>query len=301
MIELSDLMISLLLPTRGRPDLVARLFKSICQTASLPEQLEVIVYADEDDPSSHEIGSDSFTVKTLIGPTLSMGECNTRCLEEALGEIIILANDDMVIRTLGWDKSIINLHRKLEHGIYLAYPNDLDKKGGLCTFPILSRRLCALLGSPYPKQYAGGFIDWHLHDIFIRLEKKGYPLIHYLEDIVFEHLHFRNRQAPMDETYRKRKRFEGDEVFIALTEERREIAAGLYKLLEEQDTNSEKPLSTAVKNPQIKRPSSIRSAFASYTKVFLLDQALPLRWRIHLWARTFARYLAGRGLLKPFY
>ena len=65
-------MISLLLPTRGRPDLVARLFKSICQTASLPDQLEVIVYADKDDPSSHEIGNKPSSLGEIQGQYMGL-------------------------------------------------------------------------------------------------------------------------------------------------------------------------------------------------------------------------------------
>ena len=47
--------ISLLLPTRGRPVLVARLLRSIVAESAHPELIEVIVCVDDDDIESHGI------------------------------------------------------------------------------------------------------------------------------------------------------------------------------------------------------------------------------------------------------
>lgn len=47
-------MISILLPSRGRPDNIVRLANSIFETASDPSEIEIIVRLDEDDPMLEE-------------------------------------------------------------------------------------------------------------------------------------------------------------------------------------------------------------------------------------------------------
>jgi len=47
-----------------------------------------------------------FGIERIIGPKLTMGGYDSRCLERSHGEIIILVNDDMVIRRKGWDEKI---------------------------------------------------------------------------------------------------------------------------------------------------------------------------------------------------
>ena len=120
--------ISLLLPTRGRPALVERLFRSIVETTSHLDQVEVVLYVDEDDAGSHYLASEQVSVTRIIGPRMSMGEYNTACLARARGDIIILANDDMVIRTSGWDGRIAQIDAEFADKIYLAYCNDCFKK-----------------------------------------------------------------------------------------------------------------------------------------------------------------------------
>lgn len=123
----ADAKISLLLPTRGRPTWVERLFNSISKTVSRAETIEVIVYMDEDDTASHNLTSNDFNITTIIGPGKTMGGYNSACLDKARGDIIILANDDMVMRTPNWDTKIIQMDAQYVDKIYLAYGNDLLK------------------------------------------------------------------------------------------------------------------------------------------------------------------------------
>lgn len=163
-------MISLLLPTRGRVTLCKRFLQSVIDQTIDIENIEVIIRVDDDDVESHQIDFEGLNTKLLIGPKTTMGGYNTECFNQSTGEIVVLVNDDMVIQTQGWDEKLRELHRKIEDKIYLAYGNDLFKKGDLCTFPILSRQCCELLQQPYHTAYRGAFIDYHLMDIFKRLE-----------------------------------------------------------------------------------------------------------------------------------
>jgi glycosyltransferase involved in cell wall biosynthesis len=65
--------ISLLLPTRGRPHLLRRLFDSLAARTDNLDDLEVILYLDDDDETAQAISDDRFSLIKIIGPRLSMG------------------------------------------------------------------------------------------------------------------------------------------------------------------------------------------------------------------------------------
>lgn len=287
-------MISLLLPTRGRPALVQRLFDSIATSTANLDNIEVILYVDDDDTASHSLGSDRFTVHRIIGPPTTMGHYNSSCLARSRGDIVILANDDMVIRTQGWDERVTAVHAEYRDGVYLAYCNDLFKNRGWCTFPILPRRTCELLVDPYPVVYQGAFIDTHLVDIFKRLEHAGVNRIRYLSDVVFEHLHYRVGKAEFDATYRKRGRFLDDHTFVALAASRRDGARRLLGAIQ-----GAADVAPAMAPPKPAEPGWLPSALLLYSRTFLLDFGLPLRWRVFLWYWFVGRYLAAKGWLGP--
>ena len=287
--------IALLMPTRGRPRMAERFFQSVADTAAYPELVEVVIYVDDDDVESHGLDSKSVRVTRIIGPRLTMGEYNTRCLQNSGGDIVILVNDDMVIRTEGWDEKVRAMHASFPDGIYLAYGNDLFKGDKLCTFPILSRRTCDLLVEPFPKAYIGAFIDYHLLDIFKRLQAGGEDRIRYLADVVFEHLHYRTGKAAKDETYERRGRFVDDPVFISLIGLRRRAAERLMKAI-----RGERVGEYVAEVARVEQSPSVAAAIATFTRSFLLDRELPLKWRTFLWYWYLGRYLAAKGLLRPF-
>ena len=289
--------ISLLMPTRDRPTLVDRFIKSLVANTNDLSRVEIVFYVDEDDTDSHHLGSDDVSVISIIGPRMSMGCYNSACLEKARGDIIILVNDDMVIGTQDWDIRIINLHASVPDKIYLAYGNDLFKKCNLCTFPILSRRTCELLLEPYPKEYQGALIDYHLFDIFKRLQCAGFDRIYYLDDVVFEHLHYRTGKASFDETYQRRGRFTDDSTFLALINSRKKAAARLLQVLRGEEP---KVLYCPESGIIEKVPETLFKAIVEFTRELLFDSGLPFRWRAYLWVWFIGRYMAGRGMLWPF-
>ena len=274
-----------------------RLFRSIAETTSHLDQVEVVLYVDEDDTSSHDLDSEFFRVVRIVGPALSMGGYNSACLQIARGDVIILANDDMVIRTKGWDDHVRSINAEFEDQVYLCYPNDLNKKGLFCTFPILSRGTCKLLADPYPSAYRRAFIDVHLFDIFKRLQHAGFDRIRYCDDLVFEHLHYRTGKAPDDETYRlaRKGRFADDPTFLSLTAKRSEAAARLISAIRNEPFAAGGDLTF-----QDEAPASIASAVRFFSRRFLLDAELPYRWRLFLWYWFIGRYLAANGFLRPF-
>lgn len=284
--------VSLLLPTRDRPALVRRLFQSIRDKSAALDRVEVVLYVDEDDVGSHELADDRFRVKRIIGPRVSMGAYNSACRDNAEGDIFILANDDMVIRTEGWDNMVRELDDRFPDKVYLGYGNDLFKGSRLCAFPILSRQTCDTLKEPFPRAYQGAFIDYHLLDIFKRLERAGHGRICYLEKLVFEHLHYRTGKAAFDETYRKRNRFADDAVFLGLRKSRSNAAKQLRSVIERR------PREFGFAEPADPTdPGTPLAALFEYWKAVMCDRELPYRWRGFLYVWFLGRYLASRGYL----
>ena len=287
--------ISLLMPTRGRRALAERFLESVAATTAVPDRVEVIFYADEDDPQSHELRVAGIAVSGIIGPRASMGTYNSECLAKARGDIVILVNDDIVIRTQGWDEKVRAIDASFADKIYLAYGNDLFKGPRLCTFPILSRRTCDLLGDPFPAAYAGAFIDYHLLDIFRRLQHAGEDRVRYLPDIIFEHMHYRLGKAVKDATYQRRRRFDDDAVFIGLIETRRRAARALSGLIQHNS-----PLSTSVLTRDDGDATNESWSLVGIARAFLPDRDLPLKWRVFLWYWYTGRFMAAKGFLWPF-
>ncbi|HQT46610.1 MAG TPA: hypothetical protein PLY97_05245 [Acidocella sp.] len=287
--------ISLLMPTRERPELARRFLRSVLATAQHPEAVEVIMYVDEDDKESHALDCPGLEVIRIIGPRQSMGGYNMGCLAQARGEIIMLMNDDVVIRTAGWDETLRRLDASVPDRIYLAYGNDLFKGQKLCTFPILPRRVCEVLREPFHRAYRGAFIDYHLMDIFKRLERHGKSRIFYLSDLVFEHLHYRTGKAAFDTTYGARGRFEDDMLFVGLAP----VRAASLGLLEAAIDGSAAPAPALPHYTPLRRPRSLIHAFGLFTRLLLMDRDLPAKWRFFMWWWFSARYVAGNISKQP--
>ena len=271
--------LSVLVPTRGRPKRLVEMLNSLSETADHIEEVEVILYINDDDTDTLQLELNDWPIKRVIGSQESMGTLNTACLRESCGDIIILGNDDVIVRTMGWDSKISQAVSRFSEEVFLIYPNDLHKGPKFSTFPILSRRTCETIGSPFPSEYQGSFIDLHLFDIFKRLEGRGYPRIQYLEDVVFEHFNFRTGKAPIDDTYLRRQRFGDDHTFLMLNEVREQAAERLVGQIE--NGAASKPGNNSFRPKQ--------QGFISLNWSVLRDGTSPLRWRAWLYYWMWAR------------
>ena len=276
--------------------MVQRFFQSLIAQTANPKDVEVVLYVDEDDLQSHHLNCNGMSLVRIIGPRLSMGGYNKTCLNRASGEIVILMNDDVVIRTSGWDRVIRDLAADIGDGIFLAYANDLHFGGSLCTFPILSRKACEVMVIPYPEEYQYWFIDRHMLDIFRRLRHMGQNRIFYLDQVVFEHLHFDIGKGALDRTYQAKSRYRDDWTFVLLRDLRQATAERLHAAI------MGRRLPALPRQPSLPvRPESSLRVLLRYASVFLLDFALPIGERVRLFAWMTARYLRYKGYLPPKY
>lgn len=187
---------SFLIPTRGRPDLVARLFQSIVETTSNLDELEIILVIDDDDELSKAIKDERINFKVVVVPKgLSMGALNQACYQASSGRYIMLMNDDVVLRTSGWDRTVLGAFTQFQDDIALIHVNDLLFRERLCTFPFLSRTACNMIGL-CPEVYRRYKIDDHIYEIYSMLAHLGHKRIIYLPDVVFEHENHATQAGP---------------------------------------------------------------------------------------------------------
>ncbi len=214
--------ISLLLPTRGRPDQARQMLQTVCATAADPAQIEVVLYLDRDDVPSHGLDHPGLRVTRLIEPRATMGAMTAACHAAATGRYLMLANDDLVFHTPGWDRHVLAAFARVPDDIALVWGNDLMHGADFATHPIVSQLSCNLMGGICPPGYYHEYIDLHLFDVFQRLRRARYDRMMHLPDVIFEHRHAGAAAA-------KPRGVLDEQTYIAWTEERRRIARRLAR------------------------------------------------------------------------
>ena len=223
--------ISLIMPTRKRPDRALFFLKSAYDKARNSSEIEIVLYVDDDDDCYNDFCSPFEQTKIIHGPRLTMSMCNRRCADESSGDILFFINDDIEVETFDWDSSIRIVHSNFEDSIYLCYPNDCFKGDKLAVFPIISRTFYDRFPI-FPDHYKGSFIDAHIHETFKLLKKLGSDRINYRKDIIFRHKHYRVTGEKPDKTYTDRVRFGDDKVFLRGVFFRQELAKKIREFIE---------------------------------------------------------------------
>ncbi len=179
--------LSFLLPTRGRPERVKRLFQSIVDTTARLDQLEIVLAVDDDDPESQAISDDRLQIKTVVLPHgATMGTLNQTAFNASTGRFVMAVNDDILLRTQDWDLKVAAALAMYPDDIALIHVNDLLFQERLCTFPLQSRRASELIGFCH-SGYRRYRIDDDVYDIYNMLAYLGHKRILYLPDVIFEH------------------------------------------------------------------------------------------------------------------
>lgn len=192
--------------------------------------MEVVLYLDENDAQSKAIVCPELKITRVIRPLgAPMGRIMRESFEACSGRYVMLMNDDVLIRTNGWDASLLEALKGFPDGIALVYGNDLDQGARVPTFPVMPRAACEIIGGPCPPDYLNLHIESHIFDVFNRLRALGHDRIRYLNDVVFEHMHYTVGKSGVDATYVKKDPGHDDMLFIGYAEERRHAALSLAR------------------------------------------------------------------------
>lgn len=187
-------MISLLVPSRGRPDSLCRLLNSIERTTW--GEWEIVVRLDTDDPRAGEYPLGP-RLRQLRGPRTVLSRCWNECAEAASGDVLWHGGDDVVFRTLGWDEIVCGGFPA--DGIAFVHGHDLSPNGHwLGTHGFLTREWVEIVGRFVPPHFASDYNDLWLVEVADAIDRHVYV------PIVTEHMHPDFGKGPRDQTHLER-------------------------------------------------------------------------------------------------
>lgn len=187
------MIISLLAPVRKNVEDTRRMIDSVLSTVSNPRNIEIILYADNDDPNAELFKRwttqyEQYTLlgkcTTIIGPPESISKTWNVCAAECTGDILMMTNDDIVYETPGWDNIIEKERGRFPDDIFVMWFNDTLRKGKLATFPIVSRKWYETVG-----YFTPGVFEFYWNDTWIYDMGKQLGRLHYLGEVINRHLH----------------------------------------------------------------------------------------------------------------
>ena len=193
----TEQMISILTPTRLRPENVKRLVSSARLSAISPELLEFVFYVDNDDTSFPREIIDS-GILVVDGPKIHMSLMQNVMYTKCHGEIIMYSGDDLVFKTFGWDEVVRLKFNGVKDGVLLVHANDLAHGAKIATHGFLHRNWINAVGS-WVAAGRGSLFDLWLTEVARKIGR-----ICYLEDVEIIHLHYRQGSglAEFDQTYK---------------------------------------------------------------------------------------------------
>jgi|TARA_R110002020_G_scaffold78488_6_gene197363 glycosyltransferase involved in cell wall biosynthesis len=200
--------ISIICPTRKRKKDMARLLKSIVDTADTLDNVEIIFVIDDDDLESiafvDQISAKlSFDAKRVVVERNKyiFSDLANQALSSCSGELYLAIGDDGVFRTTGWDTEIIEEFTKVDDKILLLHFNDLSRHCmRLAGHLVVHQNWIDTVGYFSPPWFDGDWGDWwmtHLADGVSRRKYRG--------DIIIEHLNIQFGKAEPDETFYEHK------------------------------------------------------------------------------------------------
>lgn len=222
-------MISVLVPSRGRPELFERMRRSAADNGC--GKHEILLRLDMDDPIHDQYGKKDLAF-SVAGYTTGVGACWNELAAKAKGDWLMMGNDDLVFTTTDWDQLLLE---KLEcawvDNILVAWCNDGSPNAAdHCAFPIVHRKWYETLGYFTPEHFHFLWNDTWIADIGRRLNR-----LLYIPDILIEHRHFTFKKAEYDDTYKRhrdglvqhRKRAQDRDIYEQTSKDRERDAAKL--------------------------------------------------------------------------
>jgi len=176
-------MISLFFNTRKRVGMLANLLNSIVNTTADLEQVEILITADNDDEQTVDLLQQYKSKGIFPNLHLTIGDKPSnlhtsinRMASNAKGDFLFVLNDDVILRTYGWDK-IISESCDPSEIMYLSTMDtsiDKTKHGRYASFPVLTRAAYESLGYFMSERFVGHGGDVHLWRIFNELDRTKY-------------------------------------------------------------------------------------------------------------------------------
>ena len=113
-------MISIICPSRGRPELASRMINSAIATAGA--EIEILLYLNDDDPKLNDYRLLIDSKYYSVGPDRSPAYSWNLLANQAAGDILFLMGDDATFETTNWALIVANAFNKIPDKIACVYP-----------------------------------------------------------------------------------------------------------------------------------------------------------------------------------
>jgi len=229
--------ISILVPTRNRFNNIVRLIKSIKDTAYDFNNIEILLYVDNDDTNTlHSINENRKDLPgacVYTGKQGTLGSAYNALYKKCAGNIIMSGADDIIFKTKEWDKILLDNFNKLDSKIALFAADDLyTNPNEFCTHPFLTRQAINNFGFFIPNEFDCNYADRWWTYIFKQIER------YFVLPIIVEHKHWLNGKAERDSTYVKgsaNMRRHSEDVFKKSLDQRIRLAEKLQFNIDNKD------------------------------------------------------------------
>lgn len=211
-------MISVLVPTRGRPHNMLRMVESGRATAD--ERVEYVFYIDDDDAPSRDMaiqlneqGGDVFWTHGPRG-TLNLSQLWNECYDASTPGCDIFQHscDETIYRTSGWDTAVREaFENEFPDGIGLVYGRDGIHDENLATHGFITRSWVDAVGYFVPPYFSSDYNDLWLHEVAGGIGRRWF-----LPDVFTEHMHPAVGKGPLDQTHQERLARHGQDNVDAL-------------------------------------------------------------------------------------
>ena len=225
--------ISILCPTRNRPDQLVAMMDSALKMASKPQLIEFCLYIDLDDDSCGQIQF-SDNVKVIRGPRMWLSSMYNALITAASGDYFFWSGDDVIFLTQGWDEELRNGIKSFSSKLGVVHVNDMATSypQKYATIGMVHRIWVDVFGYIFTPHLRDNGVDFWISNV---ANQTGRRL--YLGDVKVEHRQYRQGKVTIDQTYIDRlddhKTYSPVEIYRLLIDERRRDAL----LLQAKDSN----------------------------------------------------------------
>ena len=191
-------MISMLCPTRNRPEGLLRLVTSALETATSPEEIEIVAVVDPDDSSYVQLIEAKLSqVKwVFVDEPVVFSDLWNLAWWEASGPIYQMVADDMVVRTPAWDTLVREAFEAVPDRILFVYGYDGIQED-MGTFGFVHDAWTSTVGRFCPPYFSSDWCDVWLDEVAAKLGRR-----HRVEAL-FEHLHGNLYPEARDQTWQE--------------------------------------------------------------------------------------------------
>jgi len=208
-------LISILVPSRGRPEMWRDMIASVFATATYPRNVEVRTRVDDDD-----LALDDYVwiwerlgrkAPVTIGRRILLSEAWNELVPLARGEILMHGGDDIIFRTPGWDQMVRDVFAASDDKILLVQGDDLSpNREALATHGFVHRRWVETVGYFLPPLFSCDWNDVWLTEVADAIGRRV------LLPFVTEHQHHSFGKRERDTTDAEREQRGADDDVVGL-------------------------------------------------------------------------------------